>query len=335
MLLRTITPARARRLFVCGGVAAFMAACLPSGPAAAQSYPSRPVTIIVPVPGGSLSDVLTRALTDSIAEATGQTFVIDNKPGAAQIVGTRAAARAEPDGYTLIWGGPTNFALNAAMKRNLSYDPVKDFVPISLVYSSPMYLMTRRDLPPTNVKELIDYAKKNPGKLSFSTNGVGSSTHVAIELFKHLAGIEMVHVPYTGIGHAIRDVIAGHVDLTFPGSYSAVPDVNMVKMLAVTTAKRTLAVPDLPTIAESGLPGYEASLWFGLLAPAGTPKEIVKKIEADVRKAVQSGALRKRLKAGAEDMELIGSTSEEFARLIATEIPRWKAVVQAASIPID
>ena len=316
------------------GAVALSGASLASTSAAAQSHTSRPITIIIPAPAGSLSDILARAVTASITEANSQTFVIDNRPGAAQMIGTRAVARAIADGHTLIWGGPTNFALNAVLRKDSGYDPIKDFVPISLIYSSPMYFMTRRDLPVSNVKEVIEYAKRNPGKLTFSTNGIGSSTHVAIELFMQMSGIEMVHVPYTGIGPAILDVMAGRVDLTFPGSYTAVPDISKVKMLAVTTARRTSAAPDLPTISEAGLPGYEAKLWFGLLAPAGTSKDVVQKLQADVQRAVQSGSLRKRLKAAGDDLELIGSTSEEFAQLIASEIPRWKTVVQAARIPI-
>ena len=301
-------------------------------PASAQTYPSRPVTIIVPYPAGGLGDILPRAMAQVLQEQIGQTFIIDNRPGATQSLGTRYAARAPADGYTLLFGSVTSLALNPILKKDMPYDPLKDFEPIALTFMSPMYLVTRPDLKMDSVRDLIALAKAEPKKLNYSSGGVGSSSHLAAELFNTIAGTSMTHVPYGGTGPAIRDTIAGIVDLTFTGSGMSYAKQGQVKALATTGASRSQAAPDVPTLAESGLGGYEASIWFGFLAPAGTPKPIVDKLYAEMKKAVDSGALRERLRAANDELDLVAKPPQEFRTFIGMEIERWRSVTRAANL---
>lgn len=310
-------------------------ACLCAGPARADDYPSRVVTIVVPYPAGGLGDILPRAMADTLAAQTGQTFVIDNKPGATQMLGARTVALAKPDGYTILFGSVTSLAINPSVKKSLPYDPIKDFEPVSLTYATPMYLVTRRDLPVNSVRDLIDLAKREPGKLTYASGGVGSSSHLAMELLKTMTGIDLIHVPYSGTGPAVRDTIGGHVDMTVTGSGMSYAADGQVKLMGVTSAKRTEDAPEVPTIAEGGVPGYEATIWFGFLVPAGTPHEIVDKLSAEMRKAVTSGELRRRLKASGNDIDYVGSTPDEFRATIAKEIPLWRKVIEAAHIPLE
>lgn len=300
--------------------------------ASAQTYPSRPVTIVVPYPAGGLGDILPRAMAQVLQEQTGQTFIVDNRPGATQSIGTRYAAHAAADGYTLLFGSVTSLALNPLLKKDMPYDPLKDFEPIALTYMSPMYLVTRPDLKVNSVKDLIALAKAEPKKLNYSSGGVGSSSNLAAELFNTIAGTSMTHVPYAGTGPAIRDTMAGIVDLTFTGSGMSYAKQGQVKALATTGATRSQAAPELPTLAESGLAGYEASIWFGFLAPAGTPKQIVDKLYAEMKKAVDSGALRERLRAANDEMELVAKPPQEFYAFIGKEIERWRSVTRAANL---
>lgn len=300
--------------------------------ASADPYPSHVVTIIDPYPAGGLGDILPRAMAQVLGEQTGQTFIIDNKPGATQSIGTRYAAHATPDGYTLLFGSVTSLALNPILKKNLPYDPLKDFEPIALTYVSPMYLVTRPDLKVNSVQDLIALAKRQPGKLTYSSGGVGSSSHLAAALFNTMAGTSMTHVPYSGTGPAIRDTIAGVVDLTFTGSGMSYAKQGQVKALATTGATRSHSAPELPTLTESGLPGYEASIWFGFLAPAGTPKEIVDKLYVEMKKAVDSGTLHEKLRAMNDEVELVGKPPEEFRAFIGQEMQRWRGVTNAADL---
>jgi tripartite-type tricarboxylate transporter receptor subunit TctC len=248
------------------------------------------------------------------------------------MIGARLAANAKPDGATIFFGSVTSLAINPSVKKELPYDPVRDFEPIALTFVSPQYLITRRGLAPNSMRELVDLAKREPGKLNYASIGPGSSVHLAAELLKIVAGIDMTHVPYSGSGPAVRDTIAGHVDLTFTAGGMTYAD--QAKVLGVTSAKRTSAAPQVPAIAET-VPGYEATIWFGFLAPAGTPKEIVDRLARDMNKAVESGALRERLKAAATEIELLTGTPEAFRAHIQKEIPHWRGVIRAANIPLE
>lgn len=301
-------------------------------PASAQTNPARPVTIIVPYPAGGLGDILPRAMAQVLQAQTGQTYIVDNRPGATQVLGTRVAARAAPDGQTILFGSVTSLALNPILKKDLPYDPLKDFEPIVLSYMSPMYLVTRPDLKVNSVQELIARAKSEAKELNYSSGGAGSSSHLAAELFNTLAGTSMTHVPYTGTGPAIRDTIASIVDLTFTGSGMSYARQGQVKVLATTGATRSQAAPEVPTLAESGLPGYEASIWFGFLAPAGTPKPVVEKLYAEMKKAVDSGALREKLGAAGEELDLVSKSPQEFRAFIGKELERWQSVTKAAKL---
>ena len=324
---------RKKRRSICAAMVAVVAALASiAGPAAAETYPARPVTIVVPYPAGGLGDILPRAMAQVLQEQTGQTFVVDNRPGATQAIGTRYAAHAAADGYTLLFGSVTSLALNPILKKNMPYDPLKDFEPIALTYRSPMYLVTRPDLKVNSVKDLILLAKVEPKKLNYSSGGVGSSSHLAAELFNTMAGTSMTHVPYAGTGPAIRDTMAGIVDLTFTGSGMSYAKQGQVKALASTGATRSQAAPQVPTLAESGLAGYEASIWFGFLAPAGTPKSIVDKLYVEMKKAVDSGVLRARLRAANDEMELVAKPPQEFHAFIGKEIERWRSVTRAANL---
>jgi tripartite-type tricarboxylate transporter receptor subunit TctC len=319
------------RLLAAGVLSAVFSVVLAAA-ATAQDYPQRLVTIIVPYPAGGVGDILPRAMADVLAQQTGQSFIVDNKPGATQTIGARLAVSAKPDGYTLFFGSVTSLAINPSVKKELPYDPVRDFEPISLTFISPQYLLGRRDLPANSVGELIDLAKRMPGKLNYASIGPASSVHLAAELLKTMAGIDMTHVPYTGSGPAVRDTIAGHVDVTLTAGGMAYA--NQLKVLGVTSATRASAAPQVPAIAEI-LPGYEATVWFGFLAPAGTPKEIVGRLAAEMKTAVASGALRERLKVAAADIELVASTPDEFRAHIQKEIPHWRNVIKAANIPLE
>jgi tripartite-type tricarboxylate transporter receptor subunit TctC len=311
-----------------------MAAMALAVPAAAQDYPHKVVTMIVPYPAGGLGDILPRAMADTLGQQMGVSFVVDNKPGATQTIAARAAANAKPDGGTIFFGSVTSLAINPSLKKDLPYDPAKDFEPVSLTYVSPQYLITRRDLPANSMPELIDLAKRAPGKLNYASIGPGSSAHLAGELLKTLAGIDMTHIPYTGSGPAVRDTIAGHVDLTFTGGGMTYADAGQVKALGVTSAKRTAAAPQVPAIAEF-VPGYEATVWFGFLVPAGTPKPLIERLAREIRRTVETGALRDRLKAANTDVELVGSSPEEFRAYIQKEIPHWRGVIKAANIAAE
>lgn len=301
-------------------------------PVAAETYPSRPVTIIDPYPAGGLGDILPRAMAQVLQEQTGQTFIIDNKPGATQVIGTRIAAHAAPDGYTILFGSVTSMALNPILKKSLPYDPLKDFEPVALTYESPMYLVARPGLKVNSVKDLIALAKSEPKKLTYSSGGVGSSSHLAAELFNTMAGTSMTHVPYSGTGPAIRDAMAGVVDLTFTASGMTYAAQGQVKALATTGAIRSKSAPNVPTLAESGLKGYEAKIWFGFFAPTGTPKPIVDQLYAEMKKAVDTGALRDRLRGANDQVELVARPPDEFRSFIAKETERWRKVTAAAHL---
>ncbi len=297
----------------------------------AQAYPVKPVRIIVPYPAGGLGDILPRALGASLAEQLGQPFVAENRPGASQMIGAQLAAKSAPDGYTLFFGSVTSLAINVSAQKNLPYDPLRDFTPVALCFSTPLYLVVNPVVPARSVKELVALVRARPGRLTFASGGSGSSNHLAGELFKFLIGADIVHVPYKGAGPAMMDVIGGHVDMMFEGAGINYAKDGKVRALAVTSARRSPVAPHLPTMQESGVPGYESTIWFGIVAPSATPAPIVSRLSQEIAKALAQPAMRERLSA----VNLLGSTPDEFAAHIRAEIPKWRKVIESAKISFD
>lgn len=302
--------------------------------AAQDSYPSGPVKIIVPFQAGGLTDILGRAIAQHASTSLGQQFVVENKAGASGNIGAEAVARAKPDGHTLLMGSIGTNAVNAHLFSRMPYDTLKDFAPISLVASGTLMLVTHPSVPATNMKELLAYAHAHPGKLTYASGGAGASQHLAGELLKNMAHVNIVHVPYKGVMQGVTDVLGGQVSMTFDLATVA-PHIQAGKLrpIAVANPQRSKAYPDVPTIAEAGVPGYEASAWYGLFAPAGTPPEVIARLNAMVRQALQDPALRQRLATlGAEPA---GGTPEELAHFVRSEYDKWGKVVRAAEIRLD
>jgi len=298
------------------------------------SYPNRPVRLIVPYPPGGAVDPIARTIIQKTDEAWGQPVVIDNKPGAGTIIGTEIVAKAAPDGYTVILVA-TSFTVNPAMYSKLPFDPVNDFTPISLVANFPMMLVVNPQVPVTSVKELIDFLKAKPGQINFSSIGNGTTQHLAGELFKSMAGVDMVHVPYKGSGPSMMSVVSGETSVTIESVFLLSPQVKAGRLRALAGAamKRASMAPDLPTISESGIPGYDVSTWVGLLAPAGTPQEVVQKWQQQIARVLQIPEVRERQIS--QGVDPVGSTPEYFAEFIKTEIAKWGKVVNQAGIKLD
>ncbi len=325
-----------RRTFALATVAA--AGALSLAPLAAQAqaaYPSKPITIIVPFSAGGTTDILARVVGQFMSTDLGQPVVIDNRAGAGGNIGGQAAARATPDGYTIFMGTVGTHAINQSLYKKMPFDPIKDFAPLSRVAMVPNLLVANPSQPYKNVKELIAYAKANPGKINFGSSGAGSSIHLSGELFKQMAGVDMQHVPYRGSAPAVSDLLGGQINLMFDNMPSAIPHVKGGKLrpLAVTTAKRSPALPDVPTIAESGVPGYEATSWFGLLAPAGTPAPVIAKLNASILKALANPEVKKKL--AEQGAEAAGEKPEQFAAFIAAETAKWGKVVKESGATAD
>jgi len=296
--------------------------------AQAQGYPAKVVRIVTPYAPGGLGDLLPRAIASGLTPLLGQQVIVENRPGATTIIAMQAVARSPADGYTLIFTSVSSLAINVSTFKNLPYDPVKDFAPIALCFTTPLYLVVHPSIPARSVKELIALAKSRPGMLTFASGGKGTTNHLAGELFKTLARVDMQHVSYKSAGPAMIDVMAGHVDLMFGGAGLADSQTGKVRVLAATSAKRTAAAPDLPTVQEAGLPGYDATLWFGMLAPAGTPAAIVNRLSRDINDVLGQAAMRQRFSTG----DITPSTPAELAGLIQREIPKWRKVLQSAKI---
>lgn len=302
--------------------------------AAPQSYPDRPIRFIVGQPTGGGQDIVARAFAQQLAASIGQSVIVDNRPGASGTVGAAIAARSAPDGYTALFIAST-FAINPTLYKNLPYDQVRDFQPLSLIASTPFVLLLHPSIPARSVKELIAYAKERPGQLNYASGGMGNSGHLAGALFSTLAGVELTHIPYKGTGQAMPDLLAGRVQILFNSAIQAVTHVRQgqLRALAVTTTKRAAVLPDLPTVAEAGVPGYEFTSWYGALLPAGTPAPILAKLSAEARRAIQHPEFKARLaKDGAE---AIGSTPQEFAKHLASEMARWAKVAQSTGMKAE
>jgi len=303
--------------------------------AGAQAWPSKPVKWIVPFAPGGTTDILARVVGEKLAFALGQPVVIENKPGAGGGVGADFVAKAAPDGYTIMGGTISTHAINASLYSNLPYDPVKDFVAITLIARVPNMLVINPQIPANNVKELIVLLKANPGKYSFASSGNGTSQHLSGELFKTMAGVDMQHIPYKGSPPALQDVVGGQVAMTFDNITTAWPLAKggKLKALAVTTAKRSAVAPDVPTLAESGLVGFEVGSWQGVFAPAGTPPAIVKRLNNEIVKILRLPDVQEKLVGlGAEP---VGDTSEEFTALVKAEGVKWADIVKKSGAKVD
>src|SRR6267378_4369665 len=294
----------------------------------AQSYPAKVVKIVSPFAPGGPGDLLPRAIAAGLSPMLGQPVIVENRPGAASIIAMQAVAKSPPDGYTLIFTSVTSLAINVSAYKNLPYDPVKDFAPIALCFTTPLYLVVHPAVPAKTVGELIALAKSRPGKLTFGSGGNGNSNHLAGELFKALANVDMRHIPYKSMQPAMTDVIAGHIDMVFGSGGLNEARAGRVRVLAVTSARRSAAAPELPTVQEAGLPGYESTLWFGILAPAHTPAAIVRRLSDDIGKVLGGPDIRERFST----VDVTPSTPEEFAAFIRREIPKWRKVFEAANI---
>jgi tripartite-type tricarboxylate transporter receptor subunit TctC len=303
-----------------------------TGLACAQTYPAKPIHLIVPFPPGGGNDTVARAIAQQASPALGQPIVVDNRPGAGGIIGADAAARAAPDGYTLFLGGVATHAVNPHLHAKLSYDPVKDFAPITLVASAPSVLVVHPSVPARTIAEFATYARANPGKLNYASNGNGSSSHIAAVLYETNAGVKMTHVPYKGVGPALTDLMSGRIELMFNSIVAILPHIQAGKLraLAVTSKTRSSLLPDVPSIAEVGWPEYEAGSWYGILAPAGTPPAIIDRLHREIVKALKDPEVAKRL-AG-EGADVIGSTPQEFAAHIKSELARMGQAVRAAGL---
>jgi len=312
-----------------------VAAALALGAAAliaqAQDYPSKPLRFIIPYPPGGIADLFARALGQQLGERLAQQVVPENKPGGSLIIGTDAAAKSPADGYTILLGSVSSLAINAGAFKKLPYDPVKDFSPISIAFYTPLYLITSPDLPATSVRELIAHAKANPGALSFASLGVGSSLHLAGEMFKTMAGIDIVHVPYKGTTTAYPDLISGRVQMIFDGgAFLSQAKAGKVRMLAVTSSRRVGFLPDVPSMAEAGVPGYDLVIWFGVVAPAGTPRPVVDRLSREIAEIVALPAFKERF--AQSGMELVSNTPEAFGRLIRNDIQKWTRLLREAGV---
>ena len=298
---------------------------------AQQPYPVRPIRIISPFAPGGGNDVICRIIAPRLGEHLKQQVLVDNRPGANGIVGTEAAARAAPDGYTIVLI-PSGHAVNASLYKKLPYDSIRDFTTISLVGSSPLVVAMHPSVPTRNVKELIALARARPGQLTYGSAGIGSSGHLAGALFETMTGTKLVHVPYKGMGLVVTDLIGGQVSLTFGTSASVMPHVRAgrLRALATTGAQRAPALPDIPTVAESGVRGYEASLWYGFVGPARLPAEIVERLNTAIVGVLKQASVHDRLADAGVDTR--SSTPEEFGRLLVADLERWGKVVQRAGV---
>ena len=303
--------------------------------ALAQTYPAKPVRLIVPFPPGGSADILARAIGQKAGEGLGQQFIVDNRPGAGTAIGAEALARSAPDGYTVMIGTVSSHAINPALNPKLPFHPVKDFTPVSLVATIPFAMIVHPSVPARNVQEFIALARAKPGSLNYSSAGSGTSNHLSGELLKSMSGIDIVHVPYKGSAPALNDLIAGQVSLMFDLVLTAAPHIKSgaVRGIAVTSAQRSSALPELPTVAESGVPGYEVSAWFGIFGPAGLPAAVAQRLNAEFVKAVQQPDLRQRL--ASQGAEPLTSTPEEFASYLRSEIDKWAKVVKASGMKVD
>ena len=315
--------------FICGLLSLVLTA-----PANAQSYPNKPVRVVVPYPPGGPTDIVARVLFQQVSEATGQQFLVDNRAGAGGNIGAEIVAKSPADGYTLLIG-TTAHAINMSLFKNLSYDVQKDFAPVSLLTQGPLVLVAHPQFPANSIKEVIELAKSKSGGLNFASSGNGQSPHLSAELFNTMAGIKMSHVPYKGSAPALTDVMSGQVDVMFDTTLSAMPFVKAgkLKALGLTSPVRSPAAPDVPTIAESGLPGYEVFAWNGVFVPAGTPKAIIQQLNDQIRKAMLLPQVKD--KFSAQGFAASWNSPENFGVFVKNEVDKWSRTVKASGATLD
>jgi tripartite-type tricarboxylate transporter receptor subunit TctC len=317
-------------------LAAAATLCLGSGGAAFAdaAYPAKSVTIVAAYPPGGTVDLLSRVLAQKLGEDWKQTVIVENRAGASGIIGSQHVQKSAPDGYTLMVV-PITHVTNSSLFSKVPYNPIDDFTPIMKLGESPLMLVVNNKFPAKNVGELLEQVRANPGKFNCGSGGNGTSQHLACELFKSTANVQIKHVPYKGNAAAMTDVMGGQIEMLFDQMATAVPHVKggQVRALAVSSVKRSPAMPDVPTIAESGVPGYEATAWFGLVGPAGMPKEVVERINASVRKVLARPDVRKQL--GEQGLELTPSSPDEFRDTLKTEMVKWAAVIKQAGARVD
>ena len=306
----------------------------PSG-VLAQAYPSKPIRLICPYAPGGATDIISRAVAIEYSKTLGQPVTVDNRPGAGANLGSEMAARSAPDGYTLLTSASSLHGITPFLYQKLNYDPNKDLAPVIVLAGFANVLVVNPNVKATSVKELIALIKSQPGRMTYASSGNGSTIHMSGEMFKHMLGLEMTHVPYKGSGPAVIDLIGGQVDLMFDNIPSSITHIRAGKLraLATTGAKRAASLPDLPTIAETGVPGYESTAWFGIAVPTGTPKEIIARLNADGQRATRSPEFIKRMTD--LDYEIVGGTPEQMAEMIGDEIRRWGPIVKASGAKVD
>lgn len=306
-----------------------------SGFAAAQDYPARPVRMVVPYPPGGNVDISARIVGPPLAELLGQSFVVDNRSGGGGNVGAALVAKGTPDGHTLLVGSSGPLSVNPVVTKDMPYDSIRDFAPVGRVQSVPLVVLASPKFPVKSVKELIARAKAEPGRITMASAGTGTTNHFAIELFSSLAGVQLLHVPYKGSGPALSELLGGQVNTMVDQLTSSIGFIKdgRLRVIAVTAAKRVGALPGVPTLAESGVPGYEASTFLGLLAPAGTPRPVVAKLNAALNKVMAQPAVQERFRALGADPG--GSTPEAFGRIIGDELAKWRGVAKAANLKFE
>ena len=298
----------------------------------AQTFPSRTITLVIPFAPGGSTTIVGRVIADKMSQLLGESIVVDNRAGAGGTVGTRAVAKSEPDGYTILLSFTGTLAIAPSLYRNAGYDPRKDFAPIGLIGHAPNSLVVHPSFPARTVAELVAYARANPGKVNFGSAGAGTVSHITGEYFAHAAGIKLVHIPYKGTGPALTDLLGGHIPMAFapiPASHANV-SAGMLRALAVTSTTRSSLLPDVPTISESGLPGFDASLYYGLVAPAGTPRPVIDRLNGALQAALASDEVKKQL--GLDGTEITPGTPEDYAAFIDRDERKWSGLVRESGV---
>jgi tripartite-type tricarboxylate transporter receptor subunit TctC len=324
-----------RDLLSFGSLALAAIAAVFSSAAAAQNYPVKVVRFIVPFPPGGGNDTIARLVAQKLGVALGQQVIVDNRPGAGGTIGAEAAARSAGDGYTMFLAGVATHGINPNLRKKLPYDALKDFEAVSLIGSAPLLVVVHPSLPVKSVKELIAFAKARPGQINYASNGAGGSAHLGVELFEMMAGVKMTHVPYKGLTPAFTDLLSGEVQVMFSSAVAMLPQVRAgrLRAIAMTGSKRSAAIPNIPTVAEAGVPGYETGSWYGVVVPAGTPKAAIDRLSKEIQTIVKSPDFTAKLNE--EAVIPVGSTPEGFDRHIRAELARWAKVIKAGKIELE